>query len=152
MLSRRLQRSIDARLVTSVQNVERSLEDEGISLTDSLPVVASGAAAIGALGLAAAATSVATSTATIMVFIPVSTVSWPLFAAFGAGALTLGFFPHGFWNGRRIGFGPNTSGHCMRRLMLRCLVARRMRLGCARNISRNSMTCVINDWRAFHEP
>lgn len=104
MLSRRLQRSIDAGLVTSIQNVERSLEDEGISLTDSLPIVASGAAAIGALGLAAAATSVSTSTATIMVFIPVSTVSWPLFAAFGAGALTLSFFSPQFleWSTDRL--------------------------------------------------
>ena len=92
MLSRRLQRSIEVSVAHSVDQTERRLEDEGITLMDSLPFVASGAAAVGALGLAVAATSFATTSATFMLFIPVTTISWPLFAVFGAGALTLGYF------------------------------------------------------------
>jgi hypothetical protein len=92
MLSRRLQRTVEQNLSESVAQTERQLEDEGLTLLDSLPIVASGAAAVGALGLAAASASFATTTGTMLVFIPVTTMSWPLFAAFGAGALTLGYF------------------------------------------------------------
>jgi hypothetical protein len=92
MLSRRLQRSVEQSLLESVTQSERQLEDEGMTLLDSLPFVASGAAAVGALGLAAASASFATTTGTMLVIIPVTTMSWPLFAAFGAGALTLGYF------------------------------------------------------------
>lgn len=92
VLSDRLHGSITQNAIASVEVSEQRLEDDGMSLMDSLPFVATGAAAVGSLGLAAAATSFATTTATFMVFIPVSTFSWPMFAAFGAGALTLGYF------------------------------------------------------------
>jgi hypothetical protein len=48
--------------------------------------------AVGSLGLAATASSLATSTATFVFFVPVATVSWPLFAVAGAGAATVAFF------------------------------------------------------------
>ena len=54
MLSRRLKRSIEENAAHSVDLSERRLEDDGISLMDSLPFVASGAAAAGSLGLGAA--------------------------------------------------------------------------------------------------
>lgn len=92
MLSRRLQRTVEKSFSESVTQFERQLEDEGMTLLDSLPFVGSGAAAVGALGLAAASASFATTTGTMLLFIPVTTMSWPLFAAFGAGALTLGYF------------------------------------------------------------
>jgi hypothetical protein len=56
---------------------------------DGLPFVASGAAAVGAVRLAVVAGSFTTTTGTMLAIIPVVTISWPLFAAFGAGALTL---------------------------------------------------------------
>ncbi len=92
MLSRRLKCSIEESAAHSIDLSERRLDDEGISLMDSLPFVASGAAAAGSLGLAAAAASFATTKGTFLVLIPVTTISWPLFAALGAGALTLSYF------------------------------------------------------------
>jgi len=83
--SGRLQRSIERSVVASVAQSERQLEDEGMSVMDGLPFVASGAVALGALGLAAAAASFATTTGTMLVIIPATTISWPLFAALGQG-------------------------------------------------------------------
>lgn len=95
MLSRRLNRSIEQNAVSSVRKVEHTLKDEGIDLWDSLPFVATGAAAVGAVGLTAAAVSFGTATATILVFIPVTTISWPIVSVLGAGAITLSYFsPH----------------------------------------------------------
>jgi len=96
MLSRRLHKSIGESAAESIIHTERRLEEDRLTLTDGLPVFASGAAAAGSLGLAAAAMSFATTTGTFMVFIPISTVSWPLVAAFGGAAITLGYFSPSF--------------------------------------------------------
>lgn len=96
MLSRRLHKSIGESAAESIMHTERRLEEDRLSLMDGLPVFASGAAAAGSLGLAAAAISFATATGTFMVLIPISTVSWPLFAAFGGAAITLGYFSPSF--------------------------------------------------------
>lgn len=96
MLSRRLHKTIGESTAESIMDTERRLEDDRLSLMDGLPVFASGAAAAGSLGLAAAAMSFATATGTFMVIIPISTVSWPLVAAFGGAAITLGYFSPSF--------------------------------------------------------
>tara|TARA_R110002074_G_scaffold134515_1_gene278684 strand:- start:502 stop:1218 length:717 start_codon:yes stop_codon:yes gene_type:complete len=96
MLSRRLHKSVGESATESIMHTERRLEEDRLSLMDGLPVFASGAAAAGSLGLAAAAMSFATTTGTFMVLIPISTVSWPLFAAFGGAAITLGYFSPSF--------------------------------------------------------
>lgn len=96
MLSRRLHKSIGESAAESIIQTECRLEEDRLSLKDGLPVFASGAAAAGSVGLAAAAMSFATATGTFMVLIPVSTVSWPLVAAVGGAAITLGYFSPSF--------------------------------------------------------
>ena len=96
MLSRRLHKSIGESAAESIMHTERRLEEDRLSLMDGLPVFATGAAAAGSLGLAAAAISYATATGTLMVIIPISTASWPLAAAFGGAAITLGYFSPSF--------------------------------------------------------
>lgn len=96
MLSRRLHKSIGESAAESIIQTERRLEEDRLSLKEGLPVFASGAAAAGSVGLAAAAMSFATATSTFMVLIPISTVSWPLVAAFGGAAITLGYFSPSF--------------------------------------------------------
>lgn len=86
-LSKRLSRSIEQAVASSV----RLTEGDSAALTDHAGFVLAGAAAVGSVGLAAAAASLATTTATFLVVIPVTTVSWPIFAVAGTGALALAY-------------------------------------------------------------
>lgn len=90
MLGRRLARKVQL----SAERSQYQLGDapsRAAAVGDYAELAASGAAAVGALGLAATAASFATSTATVMFFVPVTTFSWPLFAVAGVSAVGLAF-------------------------------------------------------------
>lgn len=87
--NRRLASSLQRSFKASALRVEGQAGFEGAGLVEKATLSASGAMALGSLGLAATASSLATSTATFVFFVPVTTVSWPLFAAAGVSARAL---------------------------------------------------------------
>ncbi|MGO4915524.1 hypothetical protein [Pseudogemmobacter sp. W21_MBD1_M6] len=92
MLNRRLAASLQSSFEASVMRVEGNAAFDGATLSEMAALAGSGALALGTLGLVATATSFATTTATFMFFVPVTTVSWPLFAVVGASAVAAAYF------------------------------------------------------------
>lgn len=92
MLNRRLAASLQSSFEASVMRVEGNAAFDGATLSEMAALAGSGALALGTLGLVATATSFATTTATFMFFIPVTTVSWPIFAVVGATAVAAAYF------------------------------------------------------------
>lgn len=92
MLNVRLSKSLQASFQASLMRVEGQGVFGGANVAETATLALGGAMALGSLGLAATATSFATSSATFVFFVPVATVSWPLFAAAGLGAATAAFF------------------------------------------------------------
>lgn len=92
MLSARLTSTLQASFQASLMRVEGDGGYGGANAKEAATLALGGAMALGSLGLAATATSFATSTATFIFFVPVATVSWPLFAVAGLGAATVAFF------------------------------------------------------------
>lgn len=91
MLNVELTASLQDSFQALVMQIEGNASYEGASVTETATLALGGALALGSLGLAATAASFATSTATLVFFVPVTTFSWPLFAVAGAGATAVAF-------------------------------------------------------------
>lgn len=89
MLNRRLAASLQKSFEASALRVEGEAGFTGPGVFEKATLAAGGAMAIGSIGLAATASSLATTTATFMFFIPTASVSWPIVAIAGIGATTL---------------------------------------------------------------
>lgn len=91
LLNVQLTASLKDSFQASVMQIEGNANFEGASAAETATLALGGALALGSLGLAATASSLATSTATFVFFVPVTTVSWPLFAVAGVGATAIAF-------------------------------------------------------------
>ncbi len=102
-LNRRLANSLKDSFSASVESVEGLTVYESVTLTEKAALVAGGTLAIGSLGIAGAATGVATTTGTFLFVIPTLTFSWPIFAVAGVSALGLAIAsPKALQQGRRL--------------------------------------------------
>lgn len=100
MLARRLGKSVRASLEESIQ-LNQSAEEEARGFQrDHATIAASGVAAIGAVGLAGAAVPLAITSSTTFFVITTTSISWPLLALAGTGAIAAAWispktFEHG---------------------------------------------------------
>jgi hypothetical protein len=91
ILNRRLASSLKSSFEASVAEVEGASGYAGATLVETATVAASGALAVGSIGIAGAATGLATTTGTFLFVIPTISFSWPVFAAVGVGVTTMAF-------------------------------------------------------------
>ncbi len=91
ILNRRLASSLKSSFEASVAEVEGASGYAGATLVETATVAASGALAVGSIGIAGAATGLATTTGTFLFVIPTISFSWPVFAAVGIGVTTMAF-------------------------------------------------------------
>ncbi len=85
-----LAKELEMSLYASIDVIENAETFREVDWAGAGFMAASGATAVGAIGLAVGATGLATTSLPAFVFLSTTAFSWPLFAAIGTGAVALG--------------------------------------------------------------